>query len=209
MAEARATAAGEEQAAEDWTPGITLGTAVLIPETYVADLGVRLGLYRRLAGLIDRRAIDGFAAELLDRFGPLPAEVENLLQIMAIKRLCKEAGIEKVDAGPKGAVISFRDNSFANPPKLIELIQKSAGTMKVRPDQRLVLMRDLEDQKDRVVQVQRLLTKLAELAQSAKPDAKPGLPPPTPVLAKRPVLPPMKHSGPSRAANKLFGRRDR
>ncbi len=191
VAEARATAAGEEQAAEDWTPGITLGTAVLIPETYVADLGVRLGLYRRLAGLIDRREIDGFAAELIDRFGPLPAEVENLLQIMAIKRLCKEAGIEKVDAGPKGAVISFRDNSFANPPKLIELIQKSAGTMKVRPDQKLVLLRDLEDKKDRVTQVTRLLTKLAELAKGAKEGTSAGLPPPSPVLVKKraPVKP--------------------
>ncbi|MEI9982058.1 MAG: transcription-repair coupling factor [Aliidongia sp.] len=187
VAEARAHAAGEEQAAEDWTPSITLGTAVLIPETYVADLGVRLGLYRRLAALIDRREIDGFAAELIDRFGPLPAEVENLLQIMAIKRLCKEAGIEKVDAGPKGAVIAFRDNSFANPAALIDLIQKSAGTMKVRPDQKLVLLRDLEDRKERVAQVTRLLQKLAELAKAAKPDSKAGLPPPTPVLVKKPT----------------------
>ena len=195
VAEARASAAGEEKAAEDWTPGITLGTAVLIPDTYVADLGVRLGLYRRLAALIDRAEIDGFAAELSDRFGPLPAEVENLLQIMAIKRLCKEAGIEKVDAGPKGAVISFRANSFANPPKLIELIQKSAGTMKVRPDQKLVLLRDLEDKKDRVTQVTRLLVKLAELAKGAKPDTGPGLPPASSVLVKKAVKPAPKPAG--------------
>jgi transcription-repair coupling factor (superfamily II helicase) len=117
----------------------------------------------------------------------LPTEVENLLQIMAIKRLCKEAGVEKVDAGPKGAVIAFRDNSFANPPKLIELIQKSAGTMKVRPDQKLVLLRDLEDQKDRVTQVTRLLAKLAELAKA--PAAAAGLPPATPTLVKKPVKP--------------------
>jgi transcription-repair coupling factor (superfamily II helicase) len=166
VAAARAGAAEAAKAAEDWTPSITLGTAVLIPETYVTDLPVRLNLYRRLATLIDRREIEGFAAELIDRFGPLPPEVENLLQIMAIKRLCKEAGIEKVDAGPKGAVIAFRGNRFAEPARLIELIQKSAGTMKVRPDQRLVLLRDLEDQKERVAQVTRLLVKLAELAKA-------------------------------------------
>ena len=187
VAEARASAAGEEKAPEDWTPSITLGTAVLIPETYVADLGVRLGLYRRLSGLIDRAEIDGFAAELIDRFGSLPLEVENLLQIMAIKQLCKEAGIEKVDAGPKGAVIAFRANSYANPAKLIDLIQKSAGTMKVRPDQKLVLLRDLEDKKDRVAQVTRLLQKLAELAKAPAGNTGPGLPPPTPVLVKKPV----------------------
>jgi transcription-repair coupling factor (superfamily II helicase) len=184
VADARASAAGEAKAAEDWTPTITLGTAVLIPETYVADLGVRLGLYRRLATLIDRAEIDGFAAELIDRFGPLPAEVENLLQIMAIKRLCKEAGIEKVDAGPKGAVITFRANSFANPARLIDLIQKSAGVMKVRPDQKLVLLRDLEDQTERMAQVTRLLTKLAELAKAPATEIR--VPPANPVLVKKP-----------------------
>ena len=95
----------------------------------------------------------------------------------------------------KGAVISFRDNSFANPLKLIDLIQKSAGTMKVRPDQKLVLLRDLEDKKDRVTQVTRLLTKLAELAKSAKPDTSAGLPPPSPVLVKKPMKPVSKPFG--------------
>ncbi len=185
---ARASAEDQARLDEDWTPSITLGTAVLIPETYVSDLGVRLGLYRRLATLVDRQEIDGFAAELIDRFGPLPPEVENLLEIMAVKRLCKAAGVEKVDAGPKGAVFSFRGNSFANPGKLIELIQKSAGTMRARPDQKLVLLRDLEDPKQRTVQVTRLLSRLAELAAAAKDE--PGLPPPTPTLVKRPAMAP-------------------
>jgi transcription-repair coupling factor (superfamily II helicase) len=108
---------------------------VLIPERYVADLGVRLGLYRRIAALADRREIDGFAAELIDRFGPLPPEVENLLEIIAIKRACREAGVERVEAGPKGAVIALRGNRFANPAGLVELIQRHAGTLKLRPDQ--------------------------------------------------------------------------
>jgi len=187
---ARASAADAAKIDEDWTPAIMLGMAVLIPETYVADLGVRLGLYRRLATLLDRREIDQFAAELIDRFGPLPPEVENLLQVVAVKRLCKAAGVEKVDAGPKGVVITFRENRFANPGKLIELIQKSAGAMKVRPDQKLVLLRDLEEVKERTVQVTRLLGKLADLAGSAKDDTEAGLPPPSPVLVKRPATKP-------------------
>ena len=185
VADARARAEGEALAAEDWTPTITLGTSVLIPEGYVADLSVRLGLYRRLSGLVDRREIDGFAAELIDRFGPLPAEVENLLEIIAIKRLCKEAGVEKVDAGPKGATIAFRNNNFANPAKLIELIQKEAGTMKVRPDQKLVWMRNLEEAPVRVTAVKKLLGKLAGFVADAKPGAPTKLPPPTPVLVKK------------------------
>ena len=205
VAEAKAGIAGEEHADEDWTPNITLGTSVLIPETYVADLGVRLGLYRRLAGLLDREEIDAFAAELIDRFGKLPAEVENLLQTIRIKRLCKLAGVDKVDAGPKGATIGFRGNEFANPGALIELIQKSAGAMRVRPDQRLVLLRDLENAVERVQQVTRLLTRLAELAKKAPPEAEAGLPPPTPTLVKRQPLQVMRKSVARPVSTKRWG----
>ena len=101
--------------ADRWSPQITIGTPVLIPEDYVADLSVRLALYRRLAEIEDEREIEAFAAELVDRFGPLPEEVEHLLQVVAIKALCRRANVEKIEAGPKGAVLSFRDNMFANP----------------------------------------------------------------------------------------------
>lgn len=145
------------------TPQIALGTAVLIPETYVQDLDVRLGLYRRIAQLVDRSEIEAFAAELIDRFGPLPDEVENLLETIAIKKLCKEAGIEKLDAGPKGAVITFRNNKFANPHGLVMLISKNAGLIKVRPDQKLVYMREFAHPRARLKGVQELLSNLTAL----------------------------------------------
>ena len=139
------------EAPEDWTPQITIGTPVLIPETYVADLNVRLGLYRRIAALVDRREIDAFAAELIDRFGPLPPEVDNLLEIIAIKRLCRDAGVEKVEAGPKGAVIAFHDNRFANPAGLVRLHRgKRRERRKLRPDQTPRLMRNWETPDDRL-----------------------------------------------------------
>ena len=113
-----------EPVADRWSPQITIGTPVLIPEDYVADLSVRLALYRRLADLEDEREIDAFAAELVDRFGPLPDEVEHLLEIVAIKALCRRANVAKIDAGPKGAVISFRDDRFANPEGLVAYIRE-------------------------------------------------------------------------------------
>jgi transcription-repair coupling factor (superfamily II helicase) len=151
-------------AAESWTPQINLGMPVLIPESYVADLGVRLGLYRRLAALVDGAEIDAFAAEMIDRFGPLPAEVENLLQVVAIKRLCKDAGIDKVEAGPKGAVLSFRDNRFARPEKLIAFIGKRQNVISLRPDHKLVYRHAWDNAKSRVSGVHKLMEEIAKLA---------------------------------------------
>jgi transcription-repair coupling factor (superfamily II helicase) len=178
------TEGGSEAGPEEWSPQITIGTPVLIPEAYVPDLGVRLGLYRRIAGLLDRREIDGFAAELIDRFGALPPEVENLLEIIAIKRHCREAGIEKLEAGPKGAVISLRDNRFVNPAGLVDLIQRNAGTLKIRPDQKIVYLRNWENAKTRLGGVAKLAQALARVSRSAVPETPTALPKPTPALAK-------------------------
>ncbi|MBV9824574.1 MAG: transcription-repair coupling factor [Alphaproteobacteria bacterium] len=171
-------------AAEDWTPQITIGMPVLIPESYVTDLGVRLGLYRRMAQLTNRRERDAFAAELIDRFGKLPDEVENLLQIIAIKRWCKEAGAERVEAGPKGAVITLRGNRFANPAGLVELIQKHAGTLRLRPDQKLVYLRNWEEPAARLKGVAGLMQALVKLVRADTPAAGVPMPTPTPELVK-------------------------
>jgi transcription-repair coupling factor (superfamily II helicase) len=161
---------GEAAAVEEWTPQIAIGMPVLIPEAYVSDLGVRLGLYRRIAQLADAREGDAFAAELIDRFGPLPPEVENLLQIIAIKRACREAGVERVEAGPKGAVIGLRGNRFANPAGLVELIQKQAGTLRLRPDHRLVYLRNWDDEKARLKGVAGLVQALVKLSRGGADD---------------------------------------
>jgi transcription-repair coupling factor (superfamily II helicase) len=149
---------------EAWTPQIAVGTPVLIPEGYVPDLTVRLGLYRRIAALIDRAEIDAFATELIDRFGPLPEEVDNLLRIVAIKRLCREAGVEKVEAGPKGALVSFYKNSFAKPDQLIAFIGKQGKRISVRPDHKLVVRQSWETPEARVKGVHKLVQELAKIA---------------------------------------------
>lgn len=152
-----------EEIEETWTPTINIGIAVLIPETYVTDLSVRLGLYRRLSDLRDRKEIDRFAVEIVDRFGPMPSEVENLLEVVAIKQACKAAGIEKIDSGPKGAVVSFRNNAFANPGGLVGFVQRMAGSAKLRPDHRLVIMRPWSDPKRRLTGARKVADALARV----------------------------------------------
>ena len=161
---ARSGGTVEELNDERWTPQINLGMSVLIPDTYVADLNLRLGLYRRLADVTATEDVEGIAAEMIDRFGPLPLEVENLLQTVTIKQLCRRAGVEKIDAGPKGAVVAFRKDRFAKPERLVVWIGKQAGTVKVRPDQKLVLMRAWDDADARLAGVRKTLNELAEAA---------------------------------------------
>ena len=117
---------------------------MLIPETYVPDLPVRLGLYRRIGGLTTDGEIQAMAAELVDRFGPIPPELENLLDVVAIKAMCRIANVEKLDAGPKGIVVAFRKNTFANPGGLVAWVTNQKGAVKLRPDQKLAVVRELE-----------------------------------------------------------------
>jgi len=166
VAAAKGGLSTEEAAAQEWSPQISLGMPVLIPEEYVKDLSIRLGLYRRIGTLISREEVDGFAAELIDRFGKLPEEVENLLEIVAIKVLCRKAGVEKVDAGPKGAVLTFRNNMFANPAGLVGFIGKQLGTVKLRPDHKLVFGRAWDDAAARLRGVQKLVADLAALVEA-------------------------------------------
>jgi transcription-repair coupling factor (superfamily II helicase) len=165
VASLRDGGAGDE---EQWSPQISLGTAVLIPETYVADLQLRLGLYRRLSVLEQRGDIDAFAAELVDRFGELPEEVKHLLDVVEIKGLARQAGVSQIDAGPKGAVIQFRKNQFANPEGLVAFMQKSRGAVRLQPDHRMVFKADWDLPELRLKGVRALALELAKIAGAGR-----------------------------------------
>ena len=125
-----------------WSPAINIGVAVLIPEDYVADLNVRLSLYRRLAELESDEEREAFAAELIDRFGPLPEEADQLIQIAGLKALCRAAGIAKLDAGPKGAVATYKPDAAPDPARLVAFVQRLPALFKLRPDGKMVMMGD-------------------------------------------------------------------
>ncbi len=151
----------------DWTPNISLGLPVLIPEDYVRDLPVRLGLYRRIGALASDAETDAMAAELVDRFGKLPPEVENLLGVVSLKRACREAGVEKLEAGPKGMVLTFRGNAFSNPAGLIQWLGSKGGLVRLRPDHKLAIARDM-DVATRLKFARDTLRSLDQIARQAK-----------------------------------------
>ncbi len=157
-----------EQVADRWSPQITIGMPVLIPEDYVADLNVRLTLYRRLSEMEDEQEIHAFGAEMVDRFGPMPEEVEHLLDTVTIKTLCRRANVEKVDAGPKGLVLSFRDDAFAQPQALVNYIRDQGPAARVRPDMKVVFFDDWERPEARLKGTAKVLRQLVRLAEPAK-----------------------------------------
>ncbi|MBI1327335.1 MAG: transcription-repair coupling factor [Alphaproteobacteria bacterium] len=145
---------------EDWVPNINIGTSILIPEDYVVDLTIRMGLYRRLSSLKTEDEVESFAADMIDRFGKLPPEVENLLDIVKIKLLCRKAHIDRVEAGPKGAVIGFYKDIPAAPEKMLQWIASQQGLVKLRPDQKLAIIGDWHSVPQRVKMIKKLLQQI-------------------------------------------------
>ena len=150
---------------EAWSPTITTGAPVTIPEAYVPDLSLRMQLYRRLSSLKSEEEIESFAGEMIDRFGPLPPEVEQLMKLVSIKMLCIRAHVEKIEAGPKGVVVAFRDNSFANPAGLVRFVAQQGSEAKVRPDMRVVFIRDFDTPAERLEGARALMRKLVGIAE--------------------------------------------
>jgi transcription-repair coupling factor (superfamily II helicase) len=151
----------------EWSPTISLGMPVMIPEHYVPDLQLRMQLYRRLGDLADAREIDAAGAELIDRFGPLPAEVEALLKVILVKALCRTANVEKVDAGPKGAVITLRHSEFPNPAGLVRMVSDPQMQVRIKPDQKLVFSRDWPTPESRLKGTAAILSRMARLASES------------------------------------------
>ncbi|UWR97577.1 transcription-repair coupling factor [Phaeobacter inhibens] len=156
---------------DQWAPQINLSVPVLIPENYVPDLDVRLGLYRRLSDLSTKVELEGFAAELIDRFGALPKEVNTLMLVVRIKAMCKRAGIAKLDGGPKGATIQFHNDKFASPQGLVEFIQAQDGLAKVK-DNKIVVRRDWKKDSDKIKGAFAIARDLAEKVVAEKKKAK-------------------------------------
>ena len=158
------TKSGGELEEESWSPSISIGTDVLIPDTYIEDLTVRLSLYRKIASVYDQESIQDIKVELIDRFGPLPEKVKNLLQIVELKQISKSINVEKIDAGNKGFSIQFRNNKFSKPEKLISWISLQKNTIQLRADHKLVIKLDLsnvtkraEFLKEKLLQIKQML----------------------------------------------------
>jgi transcription-repair coupling factor (superfamily II helicase) len=169
--------AGGVPRAEEFTPQISVDAPIMIPEHYVPDLDLRMGLYRRLGELEDRPAIDAFAAELIDRFGKLPDETANLLKIVEVKLSCKAAHIAKLDIGPRGAVVTFGPSGFPDLGGLLGYIERLKGAAKLRPDSKMTISRDWPTAETRLngaLQLSRGLARVAAAGEAIRKELEPA-----------------------------------
>ena len=151
----------------EYSPLISIGTKVLIPEAYIPDLTSRLSIYRRIASLQNDDEMNQMMTELIDRFGKIPDSVNNLLQIVELKQLCRRANVLKIDAGDKGFSLLFKDNRFENPDALVGWIAAQKGQVQLKAAHKLVVMRDLKLVQSRAKQAKSLLEDLAKMAETS------------------------------------------
>ncbi len=159
-----AKAGGLAQRPRDFSPQITVDAAIMIPDDYVPDLDLRMGLYRRLNELDDQNGIEAFAAELIDRFGALPEPTANLIKLIEIKMNAKKACVAKIDVGAKGALVSFHDDKPPNIEGLLAYVDRLKGVAKLRPDSKLVIAREWGDPQARLNGALQLSKGLAKAA---------------------------------------------
>jgi transcription-repair coupling factor (superfamily II helicase) len=163
---ARAEAAGMKMKEDAGSPQISVGASILIPDTYVPDLGLRMGLYRRLSDIGNRADIESFAAELIDRFGALPQELQNLLLVIETKLYCRIAEIAKIEAGPRGAIVTFANGGFSNIEGLVQFLGRYKNIAKLRPDNKLVFGQAWQSADQRLQGVLNLSKGLARVAKN-------------------------------------------
>ncbi|MDR3326144.1 MAG: transcription-repair coupling factor [Rhodospirillaceae bacterium] len=147
----------------DWYPNISLGIPILIPANYIADLSIRLSFYRRIGAIIDDNNLNELIDEMIDRFGKLPSEVNNLLEVVAIKIACKQAGIEKIEAGPKGTTITLRNNNFTNTTGLINFVSQHLNTVKLLPNNKMIFYNNLDKFPNRISGVKEIIKTIIKI----------------------------------------------
>jgi transcription-repair coupling factor (superfamily II helicase) len=105
------------------TAEVELRLPALLPESYVADVPVRLAMYKRLAAAPDNATIDGLTEEIVDRFGPLPPPAKHLLRVARLKLAARAIGIRRLDLGPQGGYALFEETNKVDPGAVIRLVQ--------------------------------------------------------------------------------------
>jgi transcription-repair coupling factor (superfamily II helicase) len=163
--------AAKGEPAEDWSPEICIGLSGRVPQDYVPEPELRVGLYTRLLRLREPQDVAALRGEVEDRFGPLPRAVEDLMTLAELRTVCRQLGIARLSGGPEGLAADFRAGSGEMPIALDKDVARRGN--------RLILRRGGADPAVRAALATAFLQQLQEAGQEARPAARsgpPGLP---------------------------------
>jgi transcription-repair coupling factor (superfamily II helicase) len=141
---------------------VELRLPVLLPESYVADVHVRLSLYKRIAAADSDAALDELAAEIHDRFGPLPSPAQSLLRITRLKLAARSLGVRRLDLGAQGGTVTFEERARVDPATVVRLIQKHPREYRLEGPLKLRVTRSLPSDASRFEFAGELLKRLGE-----------------------------------------------
>jgi len=131
LAEAVRELKGEPTAAAV-EPVISVAVEGFLPDDYVPEVNQRLAFYKRLASAVSDAEVDDLRAELLDRFGPPPAEAEQLFDVVHLRVAARSLGVEKLEAGEGVALVTFAPGTPLDPRRLVRAIEGSRGRLKMK-----------------------------------------------------------------------------
>jgi transcription-repair coupling factor (superfamily II helicase) len=133
MEDALAEMRGEEAATEPDTQ-INLRASAFLPEDYIADVSLRLAAYKEVSSVVDEAQLRDVREALRDRYGELPEPAGNLLEIMSVKLLAKEARVARIDAGRDSVTITFAPDATISPDRVMTLVKRSKGRIALVPE---------------------------------------------------------------------------
>ena len=128
---------------------VELRLPAFLPETYVGDVHVRLGLYKRIAAAETDAALDELTAEIYDRFGPLPPVAQALIRIAKLKLVARVLGLRRLDLGPQGGTVVFEERHSIDPGVVVRLVQKAPREYRLEGSLKLRVSRPLPTEEAR------------------------------------------------------------
>ncbi len=147
----------------DYSVQLKLGISLLIPENYMPDLSLRMNFYKKIANVKNELDQDQLQLEMIDRFGKIPEEILNLMEVARLKFACKKVGVERLETISDGILISFKDNKFAAPESLMQMIFSSKNQIKLHAGQKVFFICDVKSTSLKISTANQVLGKLEQL----------------------------------------------
>ena len=139
---------------------IDINEVALIPDNYINDINQRLIMYKKIANSETSDQLDNIVIELINRFGNLPRETNNLIDITNMKIKYSKIGIKKLSVTRVSLKISFQNDAQINNEKLIKFINNSQNNVSFTKDNILLYKKTFSNIRDKKIVIANIINKI-------------------------------------------------